>query len=252
RIEPAGIDAEVQPDVQRAPGLAPDRLDPRVLDVEPGQRTGQDRLAGRRRGLGPGHAAPHRQRRQGGQGLHRDSYRLRSCGSRRTRSQSPSMLADSTSMVMPMPGKTGSHHRPSISDSRSWAIMRPHDGSGGGTPTPRKLSDASMMTAMPTCKLNSTMTVFMTLGMRCRKMMVSLPIPLISASLTKSRSRSDSTSPRTTREYRLQNTSARISTTFHTPGPRTLDSRIAKTSEGSVSQASVMRMMMWSHHRPMY
>src|SRR5262249_4977548 len=198
RIEPAGIDAEVQPDVQRAPGLAPDRLDPRVLDVEPGQRTGQDRLAGRRRGLGPGHAAPHRQRRQGGQGLHRDSYRLRSCGSRRTRSQSPSMLADSTSMVMPMPGKTGSHHRPSISDSRSWAIMSPHDGSGGGTPTPRKLSDASMITATPTCRLNSTMTVFMTLGTRWRKTMASLPVPVVSAIFTKAHPQFGSTSPRYT------------------------------------------------------
>src|SRR5439155_1374604 len=70
-------------------------------------------------------------------------YRLRSCGSRCTRSQSPSMLADSTSIVIQMPGKTSSHHRPSSNDSRSWAIRRPHDGSGGGTPTPRKLSDAS-------------------------------------------------------------------------------------------------------------
>ena len=110
------------------------------------------------------------------------------------------MLADSTSIVMQTPGKTASHHLPSISDSRSWAIMRPHDGSGGGTPTPRKLSDASMMTAIPTCRLKTTMTVFMTLGIRCRQMIVRLPIPLISASFTKSRSRSASTSPRTARE----------------------------------------------------
>ena len=95
------------------------------------------------------------------------------------------------------------------------------------------------------------MTVFITFGIKCRQMIVSLPMPLISASLTKSRSRSVSTSPRTAREYRLQNTSARMSTTFHRPGPRTLDRRIAKTSEGKVSQASVIRMMISSHHRPM-
>ena len=60
------------------------------------------------------------------------------------------MLAESTSSVMQMPGKISSHHLPSINDSRSWAIMSPHDGSGGGTPTPRKLNDASMITATPT------------------------------------------------------------------------------------------------------
>ena len=39
-------------------------------------------------------------------------------------------------------------------------------------------------------------------------------------------------------------------TMFHSPGPRTLDSKMAKTSEGIVNQASVMRMMNWSHHFP--
>jgi hypothetical protein len=31
-----------------------------------------------------------------------------------------------------------------------------------------------------------------------------------------------------------------MSTTFHNPGPRTLDRRMAKTREGRVNQASVM------------
>ena len=161
------------------------------------------------------------------------------------------MLADSTSIVMQIPGKTANHHRPSMRASRSWAIIRPQEGSGGGTPTPRKLRDASMMTATPTCRLKSTMTVFMTLGTRCRQMILDFLTPLISASRTKSRSRSASTSPRTAREYRLQNTRARMSTMFHTPGPRTLDNKMAKTRDGKVSQASVMRMMIWSHHVPM-
>ena len=57
-----------------------------------------------------------------------------------------------------------------------------------------------MITATPTCRLKSTMTVFMTLGTRCRAMIRNLLMPLISASFTKSRSRSARTSPRATRE----------------------------------------------------
>ena len=57
-----------------------------------------------------------------------------------------------------------------------------------------------MITATPTCRLNSTITVFITFGSRWRKMMRVLAMPLISASRTKSRSRSASTSPRTARE----------------------------------------------------
>src|SRR5262249_42720881 len=130
----------------------------------------------------------------------RSFQRFRSWGSRRTRNQSPNMLADSTSIEMQTPGKTASHHLPSIKASRSWDIISPHEGSGGGTPTPRKLRAASMMTATPTCRLKSTMTVFMTLGSKCRVMIFTLLMPLTSASFTKSRSRSVKTSPRATRE----------------------------------------------------
>ena len=50
-----------------------------------------------------------------------------------------------------------------------------------------------MITATPTCKLNTTITVLMTLGKMCRKMILSFLTPLISASFTKSRSRAYST-----------------------------------------------------------
>ena len=59
--------------------------------------------------------------------------------------------------------------------------------------------DASMITAIPTCKLNTTITLLMTLGRMCRKIILTFFTPLISASFTKSRSRIASTSPRATR-----------------------------------------------------
>src|SRR2546430_704759 len=59
--------------------------------------------------------------------------------------------------MMQMPGKTASHHFPSMRDSRSWAIIKPQDGSGGGTPTFRKLMEPSMMIEIPAYRLNTIM-----------------------------------------------------------------------------------------------
>ena len=97
------------------------------------------------------------------------------------------------------PGNTVSHHWPAISVGRASESIRPHAGWGGGTPTPRKLSDASAMMTTPTVRLASTVAVFMTLGRMCRLITRSLLAPAISASFTNSRSRRVSTSPRMTR-----------------------------------------------------
>ena len=62
---------------------------------------------------------------------------------------SPNRLNASTVTVMAAPGNTTSHHggtRPEFSESAS---MLPQVGVGGGMPTPRKPSDASMTMATP-------------------------------------------------------------------------------------------------------
>src|SRR4030095_800145 len=60
----------------------------------------------------------------------------RSLGSRRSRTQSPRMVRDRTVTRGAMPGKINTHHACSMSPRPS-ATMTPHDGVGGGMPTPR-------------------------------------------------------------------------------------------------------------------
>src|SRR5881628_1319862 len=108
-----------------------------------------------------------------------------------------------------------------------------------------------MMTT-PIVRLASTVAVFMTFGRMCRLITRSLLAPAISASLTNSRSRRVSTSPRMTRAYRVQYTAPRMTTMFHMLGPTMAARKIAKTMAGSASQASVTRMMIWSTQPPTY
>jgi hypothetical protein len=145
--------------------------------------------------------------------------------------------------MMHKPGKTDIHHFPAINGPRPSDIMSPHDGVGGGTPTPKKLKDASMIIATPMVKLNSTITVFVTLGTICHQIMRSVLAPFTSASWTKYRSRRLSTSDRMMRVYRLQKTSPRITTMFHRLGFNTDARKMAKMMVGSANQASVMRMI---------
>src|SRR5215469_6998866 len=130
---------------------------------------------------------------------HFAAYMLRSCGSSRTRSQSPSSCVASTTRRMPSPGNTVSHQSPTISIERPSASIEPQAGSGGGTPTPRKLREASAMMTTPIVRLASTIVEFSTLGRMWRKITRARLAPAISASLTNSRSRRLSTSPRITR-----------------------------------------------------
>ena len=90
-------------------------------------------------------------------------------------------------------------NRPTISIDRPSASIEPQAGSGGGTPTPRKLSEASAMITTPIVRLASTIAEFSTLGRMWRKITRVREPPAISASLTNSRSRRLSTSPRMTR-----------------------------------------------------
>ena len=77
--------------------------------------------------------------------------------------------------------------------------MRPQAGCGGGTPTPRKDSEASVTITTPSISVASTIAEFTTFGRMCRRMIVHFEQPATMARRTNSRSFSDSTSPRTTR-----------------------------------------------------
>jgi hypothetical protein len=68
---------------------------------------------------------------------------------------SPSRLKASTVTVMARPGKKASHHGGTSAVMES-ASMLPQVGVGGGTPTPRKPSAASMTMATPRCVVAST------------------------------------------------------------------------------------------------
>ena len=92
-----------------------------------------------------------------------------------------------------------SHQSPTISMERPSASIEPQAGCGGGTPTPRKLSDASAMITTPMVRLASTIAEFITFGRMWRRITRVRLAPAISASLTNSRSRRLSTSPRITR-----------------------------------------------------
>src|SRR3990172_9214853 len=66
-------------------------------------------------------------------------YNCRNWGSDQTRNQSPSRLAASTTNMIHRPGSTLSHQYPAMSPDFPSESISPHAGSGGATPTPRKL-----------------------------------------------------------------------------------------------------------------
>ena len=87
-------------------------------------------------------------------------------------------------------------HQASVSRPRPSEIIRPQVGVGGGMPAPRKDSVASAMITTPMLSVTSTMKVLSTLGRMWVSMMRSGEQPRTSASATKSRCLSASTSPR--------------------------------------------------------
>src|SRR3989442_4650462 len=127
------------------------------------------------------------------------AHSWRSCGSSFTRSQSPRRLAARTMSMMQTPGSTVSHQYPAIMPFLPSASMRPQAGLGGGTPTPRNDSAASVTMTTPSISVPSTMAEFSTLGRMWRRMIVRLVQLATMARRTKSRSLSERTSPRMTR-----------------------------------------------------
>src|SRR5271163_2725935 len=117
------------------------------------------------------------------------AYMLRNCGSSRTLSQSPSNWVARTTSRIPRPGKMVSHQSPTINIDLPSESIEPQAGSGGGTPTPRKLSEASAMMTTPIVRLASTIVEFSTFGRMWRMITLVRLAPAISASFTNSRSR---------------------------------------------------------------
>ena len=77
---------------------------------------------------------------------------------------------DITTRYIASPEKNENHHAV-VSHCLPSATMSPHEGVGGGIPTPRKLSEASTRIRLPTRSVAITMTVLNTPGRRCRIMM---------------------------------------------------------------------------------
>ena len=98
-----------------------------------------------------------------------------------------------------MPGTSGNHQAPG-KKRNCWASrsILPHDGMGRCTPSPRKLSEASRITASPTSSVASTSRVLMMLGKTWRSIIRGRLEPATLASRTKSISIRRSTSPRST------------------------------------------------------
>src|SRR6056297_1325613 len=122
-----------------------------------------------------------------------------SLGFSSSRRKSPKRLMPKTSIMIATPGNTEVHQRPLNSTSKPFLISSPSDGWVIGTPTPRKLSDASIKTKVPTWIVAITMSGVSTLGSTCLRMILWLGRPATLAACTYSFSISDRVDPRTVR-----------------------------------------------------
>src|SRR5688500_7464569 len=91
-----------------------------------------------------------------------------------------------------------------------WAIMFPHDTSGGVTPKPRNDSVDSMRMAPPTISVVLTMIGPTVFGSMWRKMMRGVEHPMARAASTNSFSLSDRNTPRITRAIVVQKRKERM------------------------------------------
>ena len=127
-------------------------------------------------------------------------YMLRSCGSRRMRSQSPI----SALPIPPSRCTARKHGQPPVADHQHRAAIRQHRAPGrlGRRHADAEETQASAMMTTPIVRLASTIAEFKTFGSARQDHPGAQPA--ISANLTYSRSRRLNTSPRITRAYRVQ------------------------------------------------
>src|SRR5882724_7718745 len=121
-----------------------------------------------------------------------------SLGSSVSRRPSPSRLMPSTVTRMARPGKVASHHAVD-KYARPSASMPPQVGVGGCTPRPRKDRADSITITRAMSRVATTSQGVKALGSTWRARIRQSRLPSATAAWTNSRSRMDSTSPRTTR-----------------------------------------------------
>src|SRR5262245_62125148 len=120
--------------------------------------------------------------------------------------------------------------------------MRPHDRAGGGTPRPRKEGLASVRMAVPTPNDSCTSSTSPTFGRRCRHMIARRGAPSARAAVMNSRSRSESTSPRTRIAKVGTKVTASAPITFQRLTPRKAVIARARMSDGNTRSASIARI----------
>src|SRR5437773_1258629 len=124
--------------------------------------------------------------------------------------------------------------------SRPDAIMLPHDGVGGCTPSPRNDRPASSMIAFPTASAVATITGVSALGRMCRHSTRARPAPSAVALSTNGRAASVRTSPCTSRAMVIHPVAPKTSTTNAALGGHRDASSRSSTTRGSASAKSVM------------
>ena len=110
------------------------------------------------------------------------------------------------------PGKVEIHH--CWISSRPSATMAPHSGVGGTAPSPRKLSAAVMMMALPKSIVDNTSAGASAFGRTWRSRIRRSGIPNARAAVTKSRCFRPRTWPRATRAYGGHHTTSNASIEF--------------------------------------
>src|SRR5690606_31540138 len=128
-----------------------------------------------------------------------DSHRFPSFfGSRASRRPSPRRLRPTTRRTTTAPG-AAMVHQAVVTRERASRTIDPSDGVGGGVPSPRKLSDASVSTAQDRDRVTWTMTIAVMLGSTWRRRIRDVGNPRTVPARTNSASRSERTGPRVTR-----------------------------------------------------
>src|SRR5215471_14545980 len=127
------------------------------------------------------------------------SFQLRCLGSRMSRSASPRRLVPNTARLMAMPGKMTSHGAVRTYSAADCDNMRPQDGYGSGTPSPRNDSAASVSIVELSWAVASTISGARVLGRMWRAAMRSSLMPTAFAASMKGSSRNASVLERITR-----------------------------------------------------
>src|SRR6185295_14023873 len=186
-------------------------------------------------------------RRLGGLGGHIRGPHLTKCyaprrrGSSLSRRASPKRLEPNTARLMARPGKStrcGAFWAYSAAETES---IRPHDGYGSGTPSPRNDRAASTRMAAPSCAVTSTMNGPTVFGSTWRNAIRRWVRPSARAASMYCISRIDSTLARITREARGTIGLEIAMMTFWIDGPSEADITRASTSSGNPCRMSSRR-----------